>query len=353
MVSYDMMMQELLKNGIQITSILQTWLADFSGFMIFISKVLDPRYAYTIFFPVLFHFNRPAGIKVLWTAAIAEWLNHVFKWILFGERPYWWILQNKGLWDASRLPLVQQFPITCETGPGSPSGHVMISCAVLYVFLQGLLELRSDKRTLLFHFIGWPVYSITVILVATSRVFLAAHFPHQCAAGLVLGVLLGYLTNKVPVSKLKFDFHAGMALFTLIITLATYCICIGLNIDPDWSIPLAKMWCAHPEWVHLNTNPFYMLWRYSATILGIGFALSSDFYEKSTRILFSWPANAALSICSIVLAFACTSLIPESPVVAVYCIAFIVHMIIPVIIIGIVPWIAAKLAAFWSLIKVD
>lgn len=48
-----------------------------------ISKVLDPRYAYLVFFPLMFHFNRSSGVRTLWTAAVVEWLNHVSKWYNF------------------------------------------------------------------------------------------------------------------------------------------------------------------------------------------------------------------------------------------------------------------------------
>lgn len=36
--------------------------------------------------------------------------------ILFGERPYWWVKES-GLFEK-HPPQLQQFPSTCETGPG-------------------------------------------------------------------------------------------------------------------------------------------------------------------------------------------------------------------------------------------
>lgn len=37
--------------------------------------------------------------------------------ILFGERPYWWVHETDYYSNAS-APAIQQFPLTCETGPG-------------------------------------------------------------------------------------------------------------------------------------------------------------------------------------------------------------------------------------------
>lgn len=38
--------------------------------------------------------------------------------ILFGERPYWWVHETNYYSNAS-APEIQQFPLTCETGPGT------------------------------------------------------------------------------------------------------------------------------------------------------------------------------------------------------------------------------------------
>lgn len=47
------------------------------------------------------------------------------------HRPYWWIKEF-----GARGVDIHQTPLTCETGPGSPSGHIMGSAATLYVFLR-------------------------------------------------------------------------------------------------------------------------------------------------------------------------------------------------------------------------
>ena len=48
--------------------------------------------------------------------------------MLHGHRPYWWVQMN----NLKSYSLIQT-PITCETGPGNPSGHIMM-CMVIGEF---------------------------------------------------------------------------------------------------------------------------------------------------------------------------------------------------------------------------
>lgn len=43
------------------------------------------------------------------------------------DRPFWWVREY-----GAGAPDLRQTPLTCETGPGSPSGHVMGFAALLY-----------------------------------------------------------------------------------------------------------------------------------------------------------------------------------------------------------------------------
>lgn len=38
--------------------------------------------------------------------------------VLFGERPFWWVQETR-FYGSDPVPSLQQFPITCETGPGT------------------------------------------------------------------------------------------------------------------------------------------------------------------------------------------------------------------------------------------
>lgn len=60
---------------------------------------------------------------------------------MHGDRPYWWIHEvdtNKN--SSLALPDILQYSTTCETGPGTPSGHSMAMSAVWYVLTRSFVE---------------------------------------------------------------------------------------------------------------------------------------------------------------------------------------------------------------------
>lgn len=49
-------------------------------FFIDVSLVFDPKYVFTIYFPILFALQWVVGIQVLGTIIVVEWLNQILKW---------------------------------------------------------------------------------------------------------------------------------------------------------------------------------------------------------------------------------------------------------------------------------
>ncbi|KAJ7313422.1 hypothetical protein JRQ81_004779 [Phrynocephalus forsythii] len=117
--------------GVQATSYLQENFIDFQEWFIFISKVADLRTTFFIFFPIWFHLQDTVAICLIWVAVIGDWLNLVFKWILFGERPYWWVHETD-FYGISTPPVIKQFPLTCETGPGMVVAEVFKHVQFIY-----------------------------------------------------------------------------------------------------------------------------------------------------------------------------------------------------------------------------
>ncbi|TFK14637.1 monocarboxylate transporter 10 [Platysternon megacephalum] len=118
---------------------------------------------------------------------------HLLTWILFGHRPYWWV-QETMIYPNQSSPCLEQFPITCETGPGSPSGHAMGSSCVWYVMVTAALSYTvrwKDEAAITLHRLTWSflwsVFWIIQISVCVSRVFIATHFPHQVILGVIGG----------------------------------------------------------------------------------------------------------------------------------------------------------------------
>ncbi|XP_039372347.1 glucose-6-phosphatase-like isoform X5 [Mauremys reevesii] len=215
--------------GVQVVQYLQENYQGSQDWFLFISFAADLRNTFFILFPIWFHLCEAVGVKLIWVAVIGDWLNLVFKWILFGQRPYWWVHETDYYGNAS-TPVIQQFPLTCETGPGSPSGHAMGSAGVYYVMVTALLPCaqgtrhrscaaRAQDQSLVvqggtgpfsqpagrspgkegaasslltretparcLRGLLWLVFWAVQVCVCLSRVFLAAHFPHQVIAGVI------------------------------------------------------------------------------------------------------------------------------------------------------------------------
>ncbi|XP_042562787.1 glucose-6-phosphatase 3-like, partial [Clupea harengus] len=172
--------------GIWIAESLQLSTTAYEQTWLFASHMGDPKAAFLLMFPLTYFFNRRTGVAVVWVAAITEWLNLVFKWILFGERPYWWMKESR-LFEKNP-PQLQQFPSTCETGPGSPSGHVMVTAAVWWVMVSSLASsIHSRTGSKLAAAVPYLFYSLVLVAVGLSRIFILAHFPHQVIGGLLAG----------------------------------------------------------------------------------------------------------------------------------------------------------------------
>uniref|UniRef100_A0A8C2I2L7 Glucose-6-phosphatase catalytic subunit 1 n=1 Tax=Cyprinus carpio TaxID=7962 RepID=A0A8C2I2L7_CYPCA len=239
-------MEVLYGYGISSTLYLQMHYGHAQSWFTFVSTMADLRTTFLYFFPIWFHLQSAVGVKLVWVAVVGDWLNLVLKWLMFGERPYWWVKETVYYGNLT-VPQIKQFPMTCETGPGSPSGHAMGAAGVYYAMVTSLLQ--SGKKYLIYYYV--------------SRVFIAAHFPHQVIAGVVSGQL----------SLLLFRSYVHTILCLVFIALGLYALLDAASIDPYWSLMKAQKWCIQPEWVHLDTTPFAGLLRNTGALFGLGLSL--------------------------------------------------------------------------------
>lgn len=264
-------MEALHTAGIHFAEVLQSGPPWMENFWITITSVADPKCIFTVCFPLAYFLDRKVGVAVLWVGLVAEWLNVVFKWFLFGERPFWWIHESG---FASQQPLtLRQFPVSCETGPGSPSGHCMITGAALWPLVTALTALASrHSKSLVLKLIPFSAYTLLLLAVGLSRVFVLAHFPHQVLGGIVAGAALGWgLQAHIPATR-SLGFFAATSLGLLLGSVALHRLMVAAGIDIDWSIRLATAWCKDPSWLRLDTRPFASICRVAGSSLGLGLA---------------------------------------------------------------------------------
>lgn len=303
----------------------KTWLV--------VTHMGDPKAAFLLVFPFTYFISKRAGVAVLWVAAISEWLNLVFKWMLFGERPFWWIGES-GLF-VDKQPKVVQFSSTCETGPGSPSGHGMVTAAVWWVVVSTLASfLYSRTHSLVLSAAPYLLYVVMLVAVGISRIFILAHFPHQVVAGSITGIILGIVLGRSVPEGRPLLFFFSLSIGLLFGTLLLHSGLQWLGIDLSWSIALAKKWCSRAEWIRLDTAPFSSLTRDSGALLGLGLAQ----YWKPGGWSLPWaPRALSLAISSMGLYHVNRLPLPVQPQGLFYGLVFVKFVIVPQIVMLLVP----------------
>ena len=272
--------------------------------MFLISTLFDPRHAFFFYSPLIFSLNTKIGNKIMWASVLTEWSNQILKWLLHGERPYWWIHETQVYNGTEKIPEVQQFFITCETGPGSPSGHAMVTASIWYILVASFLKRKnlSDNKSNIFKRIIWSVYTLLICSVSLSRVYIAAHFPHQCLLGALIGITVAVLTNHFDTSKFKRSHYIKGSIGVLGSAMLTYAFLRLLGMNPMWSVDRALKWCSKREYVHLDTTPFFSIARYTGFFFGMGIGLTSDYHNEVFKTKLSTSMKIFMAIFSLGLA---------------------------------------------------
>ncbi|XP_053550391.1 glucose-6-phosphatase 3 [Bombina bombina] len=317
-------MDQLHRTGIELAAILQERLPGSEDFWLWVTYLGDPSCILLFYFPIALAIQHRLGLTVLWIGLISEWLNLVFKWFLFGERPFWWVSES-GQFNDLKL---RQFPSTCETGPGSPSGHCMITGAALWPVLTTVTTLLSQRRVQ--RLLPLILYILLMVGVAVSRVFILAHFPHQVLAGILTGVFLGHILQRdIPVDR-SFGFYALASLLLLLGALLINWVMSTIGFDLSWSIHLATKWCSKPEWIRIETRPFSSMTRSAGSALGLGLALHCPLYDRFHRDNASWRERTVSLFLSLFFLKILNSLqFPISTPLYFYSLNFLRHSLCP------------------------
>ncbi|XP_066485171.1 glucose-6-phosphatase 3 [Tiliqua scincoides] len=324
-------------SGVWFAEMLQVNLACLENFWLWASFLGDPKRIFIIYFPfTYFLLDQKVGVKVLWLGLISEWLNVVCKWFLFGERPFWWVFESG--FSRKEEVLLRQFPATCETGPGSPSGHCMINGAALWPVVTTLTTwLSQHSKSWMVKAAPFTVYLLLELAVGISRVFILAHFPHQVIGGILVGIALGWLLEPwVPLER-KLSFYLWAALSLCLSAMITYWALLALGVDLNWSITLATKWCSNPEWIRMETRPFSSLCRDVATVLGLGLALHSSSYTQLKGKRPSWPQRVWCAGLALVLLQLLSEMAQPQDVTLWYGLSFVKYATFPWVVVALLP----------------
>ncbi|XP_066554859.1 glucose-6-phosphatase 3 [Amia ocellicauda] len=327
------MMETVHKQGIWVAEGLQDRLMDYEGFWLFVTHMGDPKAAFLLCFPITYYLSRSTGVAVVWVAVISEWLNLVFKWMLFGERPFWWVGES-GLFRLDQ-PRLRQFPSTCETGPGSPSGHAMVTSAVWFVMATALSTfLHARTRSVVLKAVPYLLYLAIVVAVAVSRLFILAHFPHQVVAGSLTGLTLGWALSWVVPEGRGLGFFVRVSGGLLLGALLLQWGLESCGVDLSWSIALARRWCAQAEWIRLDTTPLSSLMRDCGSLVGLGLA---QWWRPGGWALPWAPRTLCVALSAMALYHINRLPLPTNPPSLFYCLFFAKFALVPCVVIALVP----------------
>ncbi|XP_010633840.1 glucose-6-phosphatase isoform X2 [Fukomys damarensis] len=271
--------------------------------------------------------------------------------ILFGQRPYWWV-RDTDYYGNTAAPLIKQFPVTCETGPGSPSGHAMGAAGVYYVMVTSALSIFRGKkkptyRLRCLNIILWLAFWAVQLNVCLSRIYLAAHFPHQVVAGVLSGIAVAESFHHIRgIYDASLKKYVLVTFLLLSFAIGLYLLLRALGVDLLWTLEKAKRWCERPEWVHIDTTPFASLLKNLGTLLGLGLALHSHMYRQGCRggLGRRLPFRLACVGVSLVLLHLFDALKPPAQVELVfYFLSFCKSAAVPLVSVSLVPYCLARL----------
>lgn len=218
----------------------------------------------------------------------------------------------------------------------------MVTCAV-GVFIVLALTFQPSSLGQLMRRTTWFVYSTIVFLVSLSRIYIAAHFPHQIIFAIFLGNVIGCLiwkdaTNRPP------RLYAVCSPCLILGSLLLYHF-LSLFFDPAYSIPKAMEWCANKEFIKLDTTPFYAVMRDSGAILGIGV---SEFLVKGSEATKGTVGSVVNKVVQAILSIAFVMCLEHIPLtlhvpVLFYLLGFLKNLVLVVVVMTVVPPIVHRL----------
>ncbi|VDP06863.1 unnamed protein product [Soboliphyme baturini] len=299
------LMDIIQKNGVYFELWLQKVLKGQAEHIFNITKVGDPDVLIFYLFPFISAVHRILFLRFVLVTALCDIINNIMKWMLHGERPYWWIYES-GTYVVP--PSLKQFPLSCETGPGSPSGHTMITTAVWYIVVWAYIKyvIGKSRQRFLLSTCAWCLYGLLFVLVAVSRLYIGAHFPHQVLLGGIIGFFFGWLFTRLQVGMLRMKHCLLTVLGLVILAVIVYNGMILCGVDPEWSVKLALKHCVDPSWVHLTTTPLNALFRDCGAIIGVGFAVESKYFIETSGVLHRDGSEVITSVVSLLLVQLCS-----------------------------------------------
>ncbi|XP_063631549.1 glucose-6-phosphatase 2 [Cydia splendana] len=270
-------MEQIYALEVALIEFVQDWFRDWDGYLEWVNNVSDPRMLLEFLFPLISIVDSVFAAQMLLVLSFGGWFNTVMKWWLLEDRPYWWVHETS--FYTSHRPRLRQTRQTCETGPGSPSGHSAAGAATLVLLLMYTSHFMRDRKCYMryWKYVMYPLCAAAMASILLARVYVGAHFPHQCLLGAFVGAFMApalclyvsdpYIWRYGP-ERCGVAWHAAAAVIAAAIGGVTYAGLKICGIDPQWTVKLALRWCQEPSEIHVTTTPMFSLMQGTAAMLG-------------------------------------------------------------------------------------
>lgn len=347
-----MLLTNVLENinrlGVTAIFYLQNFLPGWDDFFHAITELGNSSHSFTLLMPLAAAFDMELACDLLVACLVGEWTNTLLKWFLMEGRPYWWVRET-GIYEALQMtaPVLKQTTHTCETGAGSPSGHVMHATIIGFVLARWIIA-KYESRSRFprpnagsFKTIVWTLYSAILMAVGLSRMYIAAHFPHQCILGACLGIPLASILTGKRSAVCRWWKNAGrvkllLVAFSMIgLAFGGYWLQKAIGVDPQWSVKLAFKWCQSHRHLHVSTTNVFSLVRDCGS--AFGFAIACPFSKRLTNKRLSIPFGILLALLLNVAVRSVQKSIPTANVVTFYSAHFFIHAALPLLVLMPVP----------------
>ena len=233
-----------------------------------------------------------------------------------------------------------------------------VTAAVWFVMINAVLRhYRKHRLPTLgpLQVVLWVFYLSSIVGVSISRLYLSAHFPHQCILGAVLGAGVAGLISRVEVKQFRLKTYVSGTVFMLAVVASSFALLRAFHVDPSWTIAKAVKWCIRKEFVHLDTTPFYSIMRYTGFFLGTGIGLTFAPEPLVVRPPHISRPNETMKVRGINLLKALVSIlavqllssiaIPTDNMSLFYVLAFLVSVVQPILFVAVVPLLVNRVFA--------
>ncbi|XP_067933384.1 glucose-6-phosphatase 3-like [Watersipora subatra] len=257
-----------------------------------IHQLASPWMIYFMVFPIIYYQSMRVGLRIVWAAALAEYVCIIFKLLLHGHRPYWYAMESLYHIAAPKIRQVEGW--TCETTPATASCDLVSS--LLHSDSIGThndLILRDLHSRTTFLQVSWLYHKLQAIIIF-SGAYLAITFPHQAAIGSIMGSLIASRLSQTNVLQITFK---GFC-WVIAAMMAVFYLCYGglwfLGYDPAWAVSKASMACMKLSWTELYREAL-VLQAFRAAGFVTGLALSLRFFTMDKlKITDSCPFLAKI-----------------------------------------------------------